>query len=1424
MQRYRVNYSLLIGLFVGALVVSGGGYLLWRFQINKSANWYQETAEKQLADGDAREAFRYQKMYVQLRPEDEAKKRLTEIALAVTELPDVENEDIGTAYAYLDKSVRDTGDPELRRKLIDMQLDVIRRPGDAETNIRDLLKQDPNDTELMGLLAKALFEARNFKAAKAYAMELIGYDEKTDEFDESKAKAPNEAEVYGLLAAHVLSRDNDPELAERIVQRMVETNPDSHVAFVKQSLLLRRLNKLDESRVALDRAYELDPTDAEVLGLQSTVALTDKDYDRATEILLGAVEEHPEKAYFYSQLARVEFAKEDYKAAEEYLDRGLKRLGVKRSTINLLLFKIEACLVQGDTERADDQIEKLQKLNEPALQPIIDFAMAQAAIRRSQWPQAIKLLKGVRSAIGVDSDRQAKAGVLLGQCYEQLGKHDLALKTYELVLVDNRDMAAAISGVSRMKAKLNQLRSPEGNTIDSLVKGTLELPQDQQDWDAVNEEVEEFLKKGGFVESRSELIRANILVKRGLFSEARQSIKRAFAADPDDISVRLAAVRMLQLEPGSGPTRALELLDSITEKYGDNGTMRVLRADLIVSINDENLPQQLNALTTGMDGFQNSDQSRVWRVVGSKFRQLGRFDDARRCWNTALKLEPTSLPILMELFDLAMLENDAEELDRSQNRILDLVDDPKDPSYIITQIKRGILDFSKNPEGGREALAESEKKLDAALKRRPEWHELHILKGQLAYLARGDAAQALASFDQALEFGPPNLNAVTTQVKLLVDQQRYAEARQRMEIIPSSVRTRLLGKAHAEILASVSEKEAALAAAREFLQSRPDDNQAQKWFASIASRLDVAEETETALLRATEIAPNDPAAWTRLIRFYLEQRQTEALDQTLRQARLSLEAEYVPLISAQHYEFLGQQREAEQIYLQVYQNQLDSTAVNRKLATFYAFWSRKDPSATAKAAPYINRILAASYAGDVEPDHPDVLWARRQAARTLAAGGDYRGSRKARKLLQDSAVDGELSSADLIVLAEILSGARDPASLVEAEQIFTELRNRGDLPLQQTLLLARLRNGLGRWQQADRLLLDLVNEEPDNPAPWSEYVSLLVKNGEYSRASRNLDRLKKIEGTEKAVLQLEARLAAAEGDRKALRKALSAMLPPRRAELDEEAIKQARSTARLAAELEDTELALELYKAVVAKDRSAILEFTALVAQQGDPDDAMKLIKSIFDDEPDAVLQIAVQMIRTRRDEIGNRLDADVDRLLAAALREDPDSAKRIILRAEAYDFQGKHDLAIAAYERVLSRDDVPERTMAACKNNLGYLLGLRGERLEEAARLIDESLEVYGPISDLLDSRAVVSIARDKLPAAIEDLQLAVLYEPTATKFFHLAQALILSGDAAAAREAWNRASDLGLEPAQLHELERPNYGEIRERIESAESANAGL
>jgi hypothetical protein len=56
----------------------------------------------------------------------------------------------------------------------------------------------------------------------------------------------------------------------------------------------------------------------------------------------------------------------------------------------------------------------------------------------------------------------------------------------------------------------------------------------------------------------------------------------------------------------------------------------------------------------------------------------------------------------------------------------------------------------------------------------------------------------------------------------------------------------------------------------------------------------------------------------------------------------------------------------------------------------------------------------------------------------------------------------------------------------------------------------------------------------------------------------------------------------------------------------------------------------------------------------------------------------------------------------------------------------------------------------------------------------------------------------------AVKDLRQAAAQEPSPAYYFHLAQARALARDRRAARDAYQRALDLGLKEADLHPLER--------------------
>src|SRR5205807_10421650 len=103
--------------------------------------------------------------------------------------------------------------------------------------------------------------ARSGKLDEAikYSYKLIGYDPKKDTFDMKKATAPHSPEVYAILAGIIRSKENNPELAERIVNKMIEANRTSADAFISRGRLLALWGNASGARADVQEAYKLKP-------------------------------------------------------------------------------------------------------------------------------------------------------------------------------------------------------------------------------------------------------------------------------------------------------------------------------------------------------------------------------------------------------------------------------------------------------------------------------------------------------------------------------------------------------------------------------------------------------------------------------------------------------------------------------------------------------------------------------------------------------------------------------------------------------------------------------------------------------------------------------------------------------------------------------------------------------------------------------------------------------------------------------------------------------------------------------------------------------------------------------------------------------------------------------------------------------------
>ncbi len=147
---------------------------------------------------------------------------------------------------------------------------------------------------------------------------------------------------------------------------------------------------------------------------------------------------------------------------------------------------------------------------------------------------------------------------------------------------------------------------------------------------------------------------------------------------------------------------------------------------------------------------------------------------------------------------------------------------------------------------------------------------------------------------------------------------------------------------------------------------------------------------------------------------------------------------------------------------------------------------------------------------------------------------------------------------------------------------------------------------------------------------------------------------------------------------------------------------------------------------------------------------------------------------------------------------------------AELKTSQGKFAAAEDLCRQMLAKD--PQNYLAC--NNLGVLLALSGNKLDEALAMVDRAIELAGPLPLLLDSRAVVRIARNEPRNALEDLASIAADKPDPVWLLHKARALWLEGQGEGAVAALAEARNKGLQRALIDPPERPFFDQLEQQL----------
>jgi tetratricopeptide (TPR) repeat protein len=374
----------------------------------------------------------------------------------------------------------------------------------------------------------------------------------------------------------------------------------------------------------------------------------------------------------------------------------------------------------------------------------------------------------------------------------------------------------------------------------------------------------------------------------------------------------------------------------------------------------------------------------------------------------------------------------------------------------------------------------------------------------------------------------------------------------------------------------------------------------------------------------------------------------------------------------------------------------------------------------------------------------------------------------------------------------------------------------------QVLLLAKLYARTNNWNKGKDLMLDALSRYEADPEVWSTYISLLISRGEFKTATQRLKRFAAFAESEFQLFQLKARLAYERGEQAEVKRLLRSMIPPGlgpSTPLNDQELNILRVVGAIGIQFEEYEIAGRLLRLYSSRKPDGAFDLATFLALHGNAEEAMTLMNRLVKDNPELMAQLAVQMIRQRRSEFGDRFDKAVTQLVLPVWRESPDASGRLAIKAEMYEVMEKYDVAIREYEEIVGRDDMPPTAYAAASNNMAYLLALRNQRLDTAQERIDEAIEILGPLADLLDTRAVIRMARKEFDKAVQDMELALSIDPTAVKYYHLAKAQALAGDEEKAIESWEKATEMGITEESLPQIERPGYRETELLIENLRS-----
>lgn len=1431
-MRRTLNLKFLAYLLIGLVLTSGSVALAHHFQYRRIPSALLRQAEKAETQGELARAEDYLTRYLDFEPDDlEQKTRLGHLLTHAKKKTPTRAE-INKAYFVIqDVLARDPEQQELRRKFIPLAIQMDRLESAAEQ-----LRLLPHDAETAGLWG------RWYEAKDDPVQALNSYREA---FKLNPASADVANRFVKLLRSQTwekLPRDQRASKreaarreADNVVDTLVKSSPDSWQAHItrwndiRENWLAERRGEkrhelwdmlrtclIEQAAKDVARALELREGEADVRLAAAELAQMQDRLEDARSHLDKAMQLHRKEPRVYKAYAGLELsAEQKEKSADKkkelreqalgWLKQGAQELKPP-AQFDLLWAHAMLLLDTGTTKELDEAAGVINRIRVQNISPAgADFLQARLNMGRQQWAEAARLFERSRPAYAPVADMASQIDLHLGRCYDELNEPQRQYDTYKRLLQRTPNSMTARIGLAQAARSLGRVeealryydeisQSPSAPRViwsEQVRLGIIKASQSKRndDWQKVEDAINEAKKKGHADSAEVAVMRAELLLARSQPDQAKEVLDKAREENPQRAELWAAQATLAQRM--KDPDRAILLLNEAEKTLKndfDKAELRVARANYWVDRRNDQTKAELKKLSDDetIDKFPSRERNRVLHGLAEANYRAGSYEEAGRLWKKLAKQEEyrADLRLRLMLFDLALQNGNEEEMTVFLDEIKAL--EGGDGTFarhaealrLVWLVKKDKVTKTQRKETLEQAL----RLLDQVAAARPTWSASLLARAEIEML-RGQPDQAANAYAQAIKLGDRSPLVLRQYIETLRKQGRIEEADRALKgLSKDELRRAELDRAAAGISLLMQHTDKGIEQALGAIQNDSRDYRDHLWLGQIiaASRQkpDLAEEH---LRKAVELEGSEPETWVTLVRFLVTQKQEAEAERLLAVAKTSIKPARVSLAAAQMYGALKKPEEALKHYQEALKAKADDAAT---LADFAAFRLVRGEYKEAET------LLRAMLDENVEKTAEETEWAHARFALLLSADADLDRLKEALKHVGLKLTDDyEVEKDDTLVRGESMTLARIGARVLatnpmakcrdEAIKRFEELDQRQALSTEDRFVLSRLYEARGDWPKA-RQQLSLASLARDRtPQYVIAYAQGLLENRELAEASRVLTRLEEMHkanpwnSSEFSLFDLRVRWheARKEGDK-----------------------------------------AVTLLRERLAKKESDPQEVLLLVASLGRQKryaEALNELEEVWKKCPSEMaggtsvaLLRSVKATDTQMKAVANHL--------AEAVKKDPKNVNLLVQLGDVLDLSGSYQEAEGKYREALKIE--PKNAMAL--NNLSWLLAQRTKQGDEALTLINRAIEAVGPRGEFLDTRGVIYLTLGKTNEAEADLQAAMKESPTPARAFHLARVYAEAKNVTAAKKALVRANELGLQPAQLHPVEQVAHRKISEDL----------